>query len=279
MNSESFMGWFDLIFPPLMIVSLPLVGFFIPNRPESDEMVARTRRFSAQLSLLSFISLAIYYIVYTFGGGGQWRQLWMLCFLQMPLFNKLVASKNPSYGAPHMGTTRVAALSNRDAESTIPRKAWLCTWAVWAMFVVVSAWGCYHNSMPMRLSLMIAMFAGLTAVFLSFGPTLVRMVSREPEPMDLRNSTEIASAYRKHRIARRWTFFLLPTVMVVMFGSCSVAIAWLATNPTSEANIGLYGGTAGAIVGVAGGICGIFFGVWRARLNQQVHNLTSTQRE
>lgn len=279
MHSDSFMRWFDLVFPPLMIVSFPLICFFIPNRPESDELAARARRFTVQLWLLAFISLAIYYVAYTLGGGGQWRQLWVLCFLQMPLANKLMAAKNTSYGAPHVGHTRVAALSNREAESTILRKAWVYVWALWALFGVVSAWGYYHNSLPTRLGLMIVMFLGMTAVFLSFGPTLVRMVSREPEPMDPHSSPELAAAYKKHRNARRWLFFSLPTTMVVMFGGCSVAIAWLATNPTSEANIGLYGGIAGAIVGLTGGIGGLCFGVWRARLNQRIRDLTSRQRE
>ena len=67
--------------------------------------------------------------------------------------------------------------------------------------------------------------------------------------------------------------------MVVLFGGCSVAISWLATSPVSEENIGLVGGLAGTLVGLAGAICGICFGSWRARLNQQVRDLTSRQGE
>jgi len=67
MPRESFMHWFDLIFPPLMIVCTPLICYFIPNRPESHELAARARRFTVQLWLLAFISVAVYYVKRTSG--------------------------------------------------------------------------------------------------------------------------------------------------------------------------------------------------------------------
>lgn len=278
MTFESFMRWFDWTFPPLMILSLPLICLFIPNRAESEEKAAKARRLTMQLWLLALGSVAIYSIAYTLGGGGQWRQLWILCFVQMPFFNKLAAAKNPGYGAPHVGNTRVASLSNRQKEPTIPPGAWLGVWTCWMLLAAASGWGYFHNDLPTRLGLMIVFFHGMTAVCLSLGPLFVRMATREPEPMDPHNSQELAAAYKKHRIARRWVFFSLPTIMVVMFGVCSVAIAWLATDPASEANIGLYGGIAGTFIGLAGGFCGLYFGVWRARLNQQVRDLTNRSR-
>ena len=74
--------------------------------------------------------------------------------------------------------------------------------------------------------------------------------------------------------ARSWLFFSLSASMVIMFGVCSVAIAWFATNPEAEGKIGLYGGIAGTIVGIVGGVIGTCFGVWRAKLNQKVRDLT-----
>jgi hypothetical protein len=279
MTLESFLRWFDWTFPPLMILSLPLIGLFIPRRPESEAAAAKVQGLTRRLWLLALISVAVYYTTYLLGGGGQWRQLWMLCFLQMPLFQRLAAAKNPGYGPPHTGRTRAASLDNRRAESWIPFRAWLGVWSVWTLLAAVSAWGYVHNGLPKRLGLMILLFHGMTALLLSLGPMFVGMVSREPEPMDPHGSEELAAAYRKHRLARRWLFFCIPTILMLMFGLSSAAIAWLATDPAAEARIGLYGGIAGSIIGLAGGSSGLYFGVWRARLNQQLRDLTGVQRE
>ena len=268
MDHVSILRWFDLTVPPLLIVGLPLMNWFIPSRPASNDDSERIRRLTFLVWLVALVSVAVYYVAYFVGGGGQWRQLWMLAFLQMPLFQRLATAKNSGYGEPHVGPTRAAVLTNRATESTIPFVAWCSIWCVWALFLLLAVVGYFRNDLPPRLGMAIGMFLAMSATFLALGPLLVKQVSREPEPLDRQSSPDLVAAYKRHRIARRWLFFSLPATLVLMFGGCAALIAWLATDPHREASIGLYGGAAGAVVGCAGGIVGIVFGVWRARLNR-----------
>ena len=93
MNIDLFMRWFDYTFPPLMILFFPVYCYFIRSRPESEEKAAAARRLYGLMWLIAGASLVVYFVVYTSFGGGQWRQLWVLCFLQMPLMNKLLMAK------------------------------------------------------------------------------------------------------------------------------------------------------------------------------------------
>jgi MFS family permease len=193
--------------------------------------------------------------------------------------NRLMRAKNPSYTTPHAGNTRIATLVSREVKSTVPRAAWVSAWVLWAALGAIAAWGYVYNGLPSRMGYVMAMFFLAPAVFLAFGPTLAKTPLYEPEPMDPNNSTELSAAYAKHRKARSWLFFLLPVCMMIMFGVCSVVIAWLATSPEAEGQIGLYGGIAGTIVGIAGAVAGTYFGAWRAKLNQKVRDLTAEQQK
>ena len=274
MNHQIWMVWFDHLFPPLMILIFPIFCTLVPARADCDQQAAVASGLLRKLWLLAVASLILYFAVYHAMGGGQWRQLWMLCFLQMPLMNHLLAAKNPSWVSPHAGARRVASLTSRTAEPVVPVTAWVAAWIYWGLVALVTGIGCAFNELPARLMFSASLFTGIGAIALAFGPMLVRTVLQEPEPMDPGHSSELEAAYHRHRRARSWMFFAMPLILITMFGGFAVAIAWLGSDPRTERQIGLIGGITGAVVGVLGGVAGTIFGIWRAKLNQKVRDLS-----
>jgi hypothetical protein len=275
MTVETSMLWFDHVFPPFMILAMPLLYTIIPGKPSSDANAAKARQLQRLLWVVGVVSVAIYFFVYHTFGGGQWRQLWTLCFLQMPIIVQLMRVKNPAYTTPNASQIRVAVLENRDQSVIVPVMAWLVVWMLWGTLASLAAYGFFVNEAPSRLGWLILMFVVCSAVFLAFGPALVKRVLLEPEPMDPNNSPALHAAYEKHRRARSWVFFAMPTLSVLTFGLLAVSVAWLATSSHAEAQIGLYGGLAGGVIGTVGAGVGIGFGVWRAKLNQTIRDLSA----
>ena len=274
MNIDVFNYWFELLFPPLMIVMFPVMACFIRSQTESDDGDMTARRLGHRLHGIAVASLVAFFVARAILGGHNVRMMWMLCFVQMPFWQRYIAAKNPSWGSPHATTQRVASLTNRATQTVIPTLAWVIAWGGWGLLAAIAAWGYFVNEIPNRLGVLISMFIVVPAIFLGFGPKLVRLVSYEPEPLDPNNSPELQAAYEEHRTARSWMFFALPICTVAIFCGGAVAIAWLATNIHAEQRIGLYGGLAGTFVGILGSAVGTYFGFWRARLNQTVHDMS-----
>jgi hypothetical protein len=278
MNADEFNKWFNLLFPPLMILMFPVMSWFVRRRPESDEAAATARRTGFWMHVIAIASLAAFFVARAIFGAHEVRMMWLLCFLQMPLWQRHVAARNASWGSPYATTTRVAPLTNRERKTAVPTQAWIIAWFVWALLAAIAAWGYVVNEIPSRLGMLISMFTLGPALFLAYGPKMVRMVAYEPEPMDPHNSPELQAAYEKHRHARMWMFFALPISMAAIFCGCAIAVAWLATSIGAEQRIGLYGGMAGAFFGILGGAVGTYFGCWRARLNQMVREMSAEQK-
>ena len=228
--------------------------------------------------LIAGCSLAIFVGVYVGWGAARARNAWMLCFLQLPLFQRYAQARDASWGPPHATTTRTAILTDRSRDVVVPAWSWMVAWGIWIALVASALVGGWRNELPTRLWYSVTIFLSIPAIALAFGPRLVRLVTREPEPMDPAQTPTLAEAYRRHRRARCWVFFTFPLVFLLLFGGCAVVIAWCATSPGAEQQIGLYGGILGTLFGIGGGILGTVFGFWRAKLNRMARDLSADGR-
>lgn len=278
MDVRDFMTWFDRLFPPLMILMFPLMTLLVPNRAESPEQVARARRARMWMLLIATCSLLVFVGVYLGWGGERARMAWVLCFLQMPLWQRYAQARDTSWGSPHATMTRTATLTDRSREVVVPMWPWLVAWGVWVVLVVLALVGGWRHELPTRLWYAVGVFLAIPPMALAVGPWLVRLVTYEPEPMDSAQTPALAEAYQRHRHARCWMFFALPVGFLLLFGGFAVVIAWFATSPRAEQQIGLYGGILGAVFGIGGGIAGTIFGLWRAKLNRMARDLSADGR-
>jgi len=275
------MLWFDLLFGPLMILGFPVLAWFIPARFESEQARGDYRRRWRRAHGCTLLLLGTFFAARVFFPPAVSRQFWMLCFIQMPLFIRLIPAKNPSWGSPFpSGSQRAASLQVRTRSSPVPARAWAIAWIVWLVPAMFAAWALVEKSGTpgsSQAAFIVSLLLPIGALCLAFGPYFVRLVLREPEPMDPADSADLREAYRRHRYARAWMFYIFPLVIAITQAAFAAVIAWLPPTAATQRALGMIGGVAGTVGGLLGAAAGIYFGVWRAKLNQTVRDLTGKQ--
>jgi hypothetical protein len=267
------MFWYDLLFPPAMIVSPAVMCWMIPSAKD-ESLVNRRRLDRLWLAMwgITALGLAVFAALYLGIGPHVSRHLWPLCFAGFAMSFPLLAAKNPhlmtSGAAPSVRTARL--VSRRESSVVSPRLLWL-PWLIWGAgllgvlgrlflpFEAGAAWMAWGGGM-------------LWVVLGSFSPWISRKtlawILQEAEPMDAACSPELAKAYEQHRAFRSWTMFTLFGLISPLFTSVvAMTFAWTSLSQESLPLVIGVGAGGGTLVGVLGAALGILSGVKRARIS------------
>jgi hypothetical protein len=272
------MFWFDLLFPPLMII-MPLTFCLILRPPagvgQNEPLARRMRRWMVGGTIAA---LAAFGIVWLLAGREAARHCW---FLSAPLFALMIPHLNIS--RPDWRThdpaqvVRSASLVNRPARNPVPRAWWSLLWIAWltglAAVVARALQPMDQHAWGMWVIAMLCAAAALLPAIIT--PWVVRRAMEEPEPMDESNSSELRAAYARHRRFRAWGFAVFGLVMTVMAAALPAAIVWMPRDPSASAWGGAIGGGIGALVGLGGAVFGTMCTLRRARITRLLNDLQS----
>lgn len=274
------MFWFDLLFPPLMILFPGLFILAVRTPPDVTIDRPRVRTLTTALWLCTTLALAVFGLAFAvWPGHAVARHLWVLCWLPFGVILALLPAKNPNYQAHDPATAaRTASLANRERANPIGRGWWLLAWAMWTIGVggvcLRLAGGQESIGWPRwMLSLLLPLLAAFCPILAWWG---VRRTLVEPEPMNSGGSLELAEEYARNRRFRAWSFYgLFGLAMPSVFLAVAFAAVWLPMTPATGAALGIGGAVAGSLVGVAGGIFGTVASIRRARINALLRRLES----
>ena len=126
---------------------------------------------------------------------------------------------------------------------------------------------------PVSYAMSILMLA-LAVMDLALAPLLLRVLLREPEPMDAAGSASLVDAYAAHRTARVWGMFWLIAVMATLLSGFAVVSVW---SPMSGGTLGIVGGIVGSVVGIAGAAFGVTMGNQRMKIRRLLDELNAQE--
>lgn len=275
------MFWYDLLFPPLMIVAPLLMTFLFRTPPTVEVDRPRLRRLYLWFALATALSLAVFAILYLAVSPEVSRHSWPLCFVGFALMIRLLAVKCPHLvvHSPQL-TVRTASLVNRARTIPVPRSLFRLLWILWAAAVggvlLRLAW-------PMDDGERVRWFCALGgAIVMVLNPILIPWaVCRcmdEPEPLDAAGSLELEQEYAANRRFRAWGFFWLGLTMTLVLGGAMAIVTWIPQDGASGALIGGIGGGLGAAIGIGGAIFGTMASLRRARIAAKLHELQTRQK-
>ncbi|MCA9310787.1 MAG: hypothetical protein KDA21_06250 [Phycisphaerales bacterium] len=275
--------WYDRIFPPLMILLPLLMVLFTRWGETTPERRARARRLTGWLVLGTIAAEVVWLVAYLWVFGDHARHLWSLAAPLFPLAMRIMPLRNADTEPPHLDApVRAASLTSRAHASPIPRAAWVVPWLIAGVAIAAIALRRlqpFDGAEEQRwwMALLMALF--LLPMEALIGPWALRLVLREPEPLDASGSEALREAYRRHRNQRAWGLYGLISVLALMVGAGMVAIAWIDPAGPLEQQLGWWGGGVGCAIGMAGAAFGVWSGIGRARINGLVRESMRTDTE
>ncbi len=274
-----------LLFTSGMIIS-PLVGALLvrpSDDPEADAATAERKTFILAMATIGAIGVML--AVWRLLGVRPAVYTWPLFF---PLFFFLATpamrAKNPAWGRPHdaQPVVRTATLTgDRAHASPVPRWPWAVAWTLCALAVIAIVIKPLIDEMPTGglaelewkrwlIALLVALVC--PASILLTLPRGIRVALREPEPMDVARTPELAAAYASLRNTKAWFFAGLFLTMAVLMGAMMAALAWADTGEAGRA-LGWAGAIGGSLIGLAGGAGGVYIDTRRVRVNKILRRL------
>lgn len=204
------------------------------------------------------------------------RLMWMMFFpLWFALAMPLLVLCRPEAGSPFaQDGPRVATLSSRGGASPIRRTSWVVLWSVWVYSLVAVGVGIFVSHEPPVPILMPILTLVCAVLPLALAPQMIRMLLREPEPLDAAGSALLVDAYATHRRARAWGMYWLIAAMTTLLSAFAVASAW---SLMSGATLGIVGGIAGSVVGIGGAAFGVTMGNQRMKIRRLLDELNAQE--
>lgn len=285
------MNWYTFAFAPIMIVAPLIFAAFARFNAQAggDRALVRTRMI--RLVIATAVAFAVFialYLILDLWDHGVWAaHAWPLFF---PLFfgfaMPVIAAKNPDTVTPHPKTpvsVRSASLVSRERRNPLRLWHWAICWIICGIAIVgviarpivapIS-----DDAERWRIMSSILLIVVLWAPMLALLPWCMRMVLREPEPLDAAGSHELAAAYERHRNFKLWCFWwFFGIVMNVLIGSGALMTAWTTPGESMSRSLGVFGGVGGALLGVAGAAFGIYAGIQRVRITALLRELNQRQ--
>ena len=276
------MKWFDMLFPPALILTPLVITLCIRPNHETDEQRDTATRLMRFLVLGTIGAIGIWLIAYLTLPGGVSRHFWPVVFPLFALSSRIMPNRNVNWQAPHPDdTVRVASLKSRQHESPIPTMAWAVPIVLAVVFLgaLLARWTQPFETDSDQSRWWIAFIVAVTLIPMeaAMGPWIIRLVMREPEPMDLGGSKELSEEYRRNRNARAWMFYIFLLVMLCLAGISTTVLGWIAMDAEIGGTIGLVGGIVGSVIGILGATAGVYFSFRRARINGMMRELMQQQ--
>jgi len=279
------MFWFDLLFPPAMILFPAVFALCVPKRGFSEADLKASRRLIRWLIGGTVGAILMWLAARMLFKPDVARLGWVLCFPLMTLAQQAIVKRNVDWSPPTARSgaagsdVRSALLMDRAKRNPVRRGLWGVMWMIWSLAVAGVAMR--PALMPIesraewtRWGIALGCLIVVSLPLMLFLPALVRASLREAEPMDPGGSAELARAYEQLRNFRAWVFFwMFGVFQPVLIGAAMIALAWLPDSVGSGAIAGLIGGGLGAAFGLVGAGFGIYAGIRRARINGLLRRL------
>lgn len=285
------MQFLDVAFTLCMLLTPAVFMFFYRPRPgaQLDHEGIRSKKRVLWLATIGCVALYGGLLALSSAGWMDWwdelpwlvtlgmplhRLMWTMFFpLWFALAMPLLLALRPEAGSPFPEHgPRVATLSSRSEASPIGRAPWVALWSVWVCaLIAVSVRAFVAGDAPVSY-LMSSLTLALAVMNLALAPLFIRMLLREPEPLDAAGSPVLVDAYAAHRNARAWGMFWLIGVMATLLSGFAVANVW---SPMSGATLGIVGGVGGSLVGVAGAAFGVTMGNQRMKIRRMLDELNA----
>jgi hypothetical protein len=259
---------------PVLMLIAPL-AFVLAMRLFLSPMVApaqvrRARILTWSLWCGTLVALVIFGVAHQYL---RWNLAVQVMFLFFPLWfalaMPLLSLQYPKVFQTHLHDRpiRTAALVPRELENPIPRVAWLLPWVLWATGLALLFWARQAAQAENLLQWRIHLAVQFALVFLpALGPSMVRRLLQEPEPLSEPVTSDVLEDYRSVRFFRAIGMYTLICLMLFAFSALHVASACGMSGPVA----GRWGTVAGIVLGVAGTVVGVTAGLWRSRIHGRV---------
>lgn len=262
-------------------------------RPSAAADRAKVRRRRLAMGLATAGAFAVYgflLLAESRGWLGFWRRIpwalrwsrspteiaWALQFvLWWPFGVRLLVALRPEAARPHPDSpSRTAALTPRAAEQDLPSGAFVPGWILVCfaagLILTRALRGETAAATPGGWWPVVLCLAG-AAFPLVLTPLVLRLSTREPEPLDPAASAELVDAYARLRRLKARAFAGTAIASAALFAGLAVAVAYVGDGAT----LGLVGGVGGTVLGLAGATFGIVAGNERMRIRRRLQELAS----
>lgn len=271
------MDGFRLVFPLLMILSPAIFSLFIRTRSEPGTdaagRAARIARLRKRLWSGTAAAVAALFVARSWGSAEIAQYLWIASF---PLWflgaMPLLAAKDYGWQPIHRPEdVRAATLTRRDIEPASLRGARRAAWSVWAALVAATlvAFTTRPQGGTTAWALIFPLIGG---GWLAGGAYLGRMLTLEPEPVDVSDAQELARGYAEFRSFKLWGAFALSVLAMLTFCAVTLLLAWAGPEQLTAAI--WVGAAGGSIVGLLGAAFGVRADLYRTRLHRLYRDLS-----